>query len=214
MIEKFDEIIQLFNEIDLLSNSKIDLFLIGGAAMMRKGLKSSTKDIDIVVRSVNEFNSFKNILLSIGFNEKSVGIEYKRMNISKILTREDFRIDLFYKTVCDKLCLSDKMSKRSSEIIKFKNITLNIVSNEDIIIFKSMTERQGDLDDTIELVKSGVNWDIVLEEIKNQIKISGNFVWITWIGERFEILEEKGIKIPIMKDIIKIIEEFYDSLEN
>ncbi|MFH1916204.1 MAG: hypothetical protein ABIJ21_02985 [Nanoarchaeota archaeon] len=47
----------------------------------------------------------------------------------------------------------------------------------------------------------------------SQIRTSGNKVWITWIGERLDILEERGLNIPIMKDIDSLREKFFGDFE-
>jgi hypothetical protein len=76
-----------------------------------------------------------------------------------------------------------------------------------------MTERDGDLTDCESIVSSAVNWDIVLEEINAQIKDSKQDVWITWIGERLDILEERGVVIPIMKKINVLRDKYFKNLE-
>jgi hypothetical protein len=44
-----------------------------------------------------------------------------------------------------------------------------------------MTDRAGDLDDCKALLMRGINWNIIKEELLNQIKISGRDIWITWM---------------------------------
>ena len=53
----------------------------------------------------------------------------------------------------------------------------------------------------------------MLDEIKKQIETSGNKVWITYIGERMDLLLERGINIPIMNKIDTLREEYYDDYE-
>ena len=59
----------------------------------------------------------------------------------------------------------------------------------------------------------GINWGIILEELISQIEKSCQDVWITWVGERLDMLEEKGINIPIMKDVNKLRDEYFYQLE-
>lgn len=59
----------------------------------------------------------------------------------------------------------------------------------------------------------GLNWNLILTEINHQLEISGRNVWITWIGERLDLLEEKGVNIPIMKEIDFLREKFHEELE-
>ena len=72
-----------------------------------------------------------------------------------------------------------------------------------------MTQREGDLEDCINIAKTKINWDHILEEIIFQVTNSKQDVWITWIGERLDLLEEKGLVIPIMKKINIIRNTFF-----
>ena len=76
-----------------------------------------------------------------------------------------------------------------------------------------MTEREGDLEDCINLAKKGLDWDIILHELKGQVKDSKKDVWITWIGERLDLLEDRGLAISIKKDIDKMTLAYYEALE-
>ncbi len=213
MISEFKQLEKLFHEIDKQLKTDVNVYVIGGVVLLYHGLKPATKDIDIITTDENEYIAFKEVLKSIKFKIKDpVGV-YKKLNLSSILERNDYRIDIFYQTVCKKLSLSEGMKKRANNIIDLKHLKVFLCSNEDIFIFKSLTEREGDLEDCISLVKQGISWVIILEELVSQIETNGQDVWITWIGERFDILEEKGINISIMEEINKMREEYFNQLE-
>jgi len=72
-----------------------------------------------------------------------------------------------------------------------------------------MTERPGDLEDCIELVKKGLDWNAIKNELFDQINNTGQDVWITWIGERLDELIKKGLTIPIIKDINELRDDFF-----
>ena len=57
MIFKFEQLDEVFSEIDNLLNEKVHFYVIGGAVMLYHGLKVGTKDVDIVVYSQKEFIS-------------------------------------------------------------------------------------------------------------------------------------------------------------
>ena len=213
MISEFKQLENLFHEIDKKLETDVNIYIIGGAVLLYQGLKPATKDIDIITTNKNEYFAFKEILQSIKFKIKNPTGVYKKLNLSTIFERDNYRIDVFYRTVCKKLSFSEGMKRRAKKIINLKHLKVNLCSNEDIFIFKSLTEREGDLEDCISLVKQGINWDIILEEFKLQIEMSGQDVWITWIGERFDILEEKGINIPIIGEINKMRDEYFNQLE-
>ena len=213
MISKFNQIEELFKEIDSVLKRKIRIFVIGGVVLLRQGLKPATKDIDLIVETKEEFIILKNALNSINFTVKIPNIEYKNMNLNQIFLREDFRIDLFQKEVCGRFSISKGMMKRAVIILDLEKIKLAFCSNEDIFLFKTMTEREGDLEDCINLAQRGIKWDIILNELKNQIKQSSQNVWITWVGERLDLLEDKGLNIPVMKEINQLREKYFEEYE-
>lgn len=53
----------------------------------------------------------------------------------------------------------------------------------------------------------------MLSEMKYQIKNYGEDVWITWIGERLDLLEDQGLNIPIMREIDELRIKYFDGLE-
>jgi len=213
MISKFKQIEELFYEINENLTVKVNVYIIGGAVLLFEGLKPATKDIDLILKDKDEFNFFNKSLITINFREEYPSGLYKKMELNKIMVREDYRIDAFLKKVCKKFALSNDMIKRSNEILSLKNISVNKCSNEDIFLFKSMTERTGDLEDCIELIKKGLNWNEIKNEMFNQIETNGEDVWITWIGERLDKLIDRGLTIPIMKDIDKMRENYFNKLE-
>jgi len=96
----------------------------------------------------------------------------------------------------------------------YNHISIYFCSNEDIFVFKSLTDRDGDVIDCINLAQKKIDWKIILSEIKFQIKLSGNDVWVTWFEERLNLMEDKGLIIPIIKEIRKLSEKYYLELED
>lgn len=209
MISSFKQVEELFKEIEKRLKRKVHVFAIGGIVLLHQGMKPVTKDIDFVIETKEEFDIFENALKSVGFKTKLPTTEYKHMNINQIFVREDFRIDLFYKTVCRGFSISKGMIRRANIALELKNLKISFCSNEDVFLFKTLTEREGDLEDCISLAKRGMDWKIILTELKKQIRTSGNDVWITWAGERLDMLEEKGLDIPIMKEINKLRGDYF-----
>ncbi len=214
MISRFEDLNRLFDEIDKLLGEDVSFYVIGGAMMLYYGVKDSTKDIDIVVDKENEFLIVQRTLNKIGFIKKVPSIEYRRVDLSQIFIRGDFRIDLFNKIVCKGFQLSYSMKNGAKKIIQLKHLSVFICSNEDVFLFKTFTEREGDISDCIAIAqKTSLDWAAILKELKYQISLSGNKIWITWVGERFDILEERGLEIPVIKDINKLREKFYKEYE-
>ncbi len=213
MILKFNDLDKLFKEIDENLKEKVHFYVIGGAVMLYHGMKTATKDVDIVVDSPKEFRTVEKLLKDIGFESEIPTIEYKKIDINQIFVRKDYRIDLFQRTVCKGFILSKSMMKRAETARKLKNLSVSLCSTTDIFMFKTFTERRGDIDDCLLLAEKGMDWNVMLAEIKDQIETSGQKVWITYIGERLDLLEDRNLVIPIMNEINKLREEYFDAYE-
>ncbi|MBI2572461.1 nucleotidyltransferase [Candidatus Woesearchaeota archaeon] len=212
MIETFTEIEKLFVELNNAINTKVNVYVIGGAALLKRGMKAATKDIDLIVANKEAFFEIQNSLKKINFVVRIPSKEYANMNLNQIFQRDDFRIDLFETEVCGKFSLSQSMIQRAEKVIELSHITVFLCSNEDIFLFKTMTQREGDLTDCISISSTqNPNWDIILEELQNQIKQRKRDIWITWIGERLDILVERGVDIPIMDEVDRLRKMYFES---
>ena len=213
MISKFEQMDEVFNALDSTLYEHVHFYVIGGAVMLYHGLKAGTKDVDIVVGSLMDFIATEKALKEAGFIPKLPSREYKKLDLSQIFVKGDFRIDLFQRTVCKGFMLSEGMKKRAQKVRELKHLTLSLCSTTDIFLFKTFTEREDDITDCIHLTQSALDWDAMLDEIRHQLKASGNKIWITYIGERMDLLLERGIVIPIMGTIDKLREDYFDAFE-
>ncbi len=215
MLTKIEQIKEILEKIDKELTKKLEIFLIGGGALMFFNAKTQTKDLDVVLKNKEEYDLFKKILIKLDFEPVNIGVEYKKFELSKILVKEDYRFDIFNEVVCGGFFLSKNMINRAKIFVDLKYLKLHVVSLEDIFLFKSLTERDGDIEDSSNILeKKYFNWQIVLNEILHQIDLSGNKVWITYLNERLEILEERfGVIAPIKKEVEKMTEKYYLDLE-
>jgi hypothetical protein len=209
MISTFQKINELFEEINALLSKPIKIYIIGGAALLHFQLKPSTKDVDLIVKSKDDFNELKRVLVSVGFTSKQLTNQYKHLALDNQLVKGDFLLDIFASKVCGKLSLTDAMILRSIEYKKYGNLEVYFCSVEDILIFKTITDRDGDIDDCIAIAKREINWDLILAEILDQIKISKEEIWVTLFNERLLLLESKGVNIPILKKIEQLTDDWY-----
>jgi hypothetical protein len=210
MITDYSQIQKLFVELDGYISKRTTVYLIGGGALMKRDLKTRTKDIDIVMDSKPEFDRMQDVFRKAGFKPILPTEEYERFTLSQIWVRDDFRVDVFCKMVCGCFSLSDGMKERSvRDDIRSKNLDLFVCSPEDIFLFKTMTEREGDYDDCLSIIinKKNFDWSVVLNEAQKQSKI-GQAVWITWITNRLEEFVERGMNIPILDEMIKLADEY------
>lgn len=193
----------LFEEIGKNLSAQTTVYLIGGENMRMKGLKPRTKDLDIVVENKESYDQAMSALTKLGYEPKG-NIEFStedmRLYPSIILQHTNrSRIDVYTKKILRTLSLSSDMIGRS-EPVRFGNLKLGILCNEDVFLLKAVTSREGDIQDMASLVRMnyvGTNkfqqksfdWDIVWGEIMNQEKesqghgftdvIAGNVEWLS-----------------------------------
>ncbi len=171
---KFDEK-YVFAELEKIGDaltSPVTLYLIGGAAMIKYGLKASTKDIDVLLSTREETAELIQALLKSGYNTiqtDRLGAEYQEMLATQILENEDgFRWDIFHEYVCKKLRLSTGIIERSKIFFKSRLLILRLISKEDVFLFKTVTERDDDEADLLLLARSNVDWELVMQECMSQ----------------------------------------------
>ena len=200
----------LFIAIGKKLNKKINVYAVGGTAMMFLGLKEATLDIDLVFENEKDRVEFKEALKSLGYEELDAVIVYgKKENKPEMLTLGDERFDLFVKEVID-FIFSENMQKRAKQLHQFgDNFMLKIADPLDIFLMKCATDRLKDLDDARSIVNSTkMDWDLIVNEAKYQKKL-GKKKAIFELGYFLEKLENK-FKIPIPK---KIKDGLWDMLE-
>lgn len=212
MIGASTEVDRFVEELSRSVREPIHLYLLGGGSMMYAGLKYFTKDIDLVVRTEHEYDVCVEAMKRMGFRSIRPGAGYSRMNLSDMLERDDgYRIDIFNDRVCGKLRLSDGMVSRSSERVRHEDVALSSCAMEDILIFKSITEREGDLEDSKAIITGTmVDWNVFLTELEEKIE-TGEDVWITWIADRLWLLrEDAGLSIPILDRVIRMADDYLE----
>jgi len=200
---KLDTLGQLLAEIGNAFDEPTDVYLIGGCNLALRGIKASTKDIDLIVKDKHTFRAVESALKRIDFMPlKSFSKAYKDMHPSAIFERPGYpRIDVFTKTVCDALVLNDSMVERSRGL-RYGNLQVGLIRLEDILLFKSITEREGDLEDAADIIrKEKIDWDILFEEVIAQEEATGKTFCFD-VLDSLELLEERyGQKIRVVKKL-------------
>jgi hypothetical protein len=205
-----DYLKQEFDKLNTTVNRSIALYLIGGGAMAFYGLKVATKDIDIILTNQEDLNNLQTALGDIGYKEPNpivITRAYDEMQTSVILENQDrFRWDVFLTKVCGKLILSAEMQNRATILYPGNRLKVFITSKEDLFLFKAITTRDADLDDTRILAQSGLNWETITKECKSQSQESG-VCWEDALYQNLQYLKEKyGIEAPIEKALRKTAE--------
>lgn len=188
-----------------LLKKEIKVFMIGGGNLILRKIKDTTKDLDLVVESKEDFLLLTSLLEKAGY-QKVLKLEkiYEQMLPSAIMEKEGApRCDIFMKIVCGALTLSEEMMERSLLFKKFDHLTLNLLSLEDIFLFKSITEREGDLEDALLLSRQkDFNWNLVLKELEIQEKLTQKYFCFD-VLDTLDILKERfNLEAPILKKVL------------
>lgn len=221
----WDEFVDLANEYDVYPREKhpeerllagmeaigeslpepVDTYLLGGGNLLLRGLKDSTKDVDLVVEGRDEFTVLVDVLGEHGFTERTdVERAYEELDPSVILTREGSPSwDVFAGAVAGKLRLTDSMRDRVDETRRFGDLALHLLSLTDIFLFKSVTEREGDLEDAALIARSGaVDWDALFDEVQRQEARTGRYFSFDLLDTLDVIAEREGIQAPIQARLV------------
>src|SRR3989338_10226025 len=94
-----EELEELLEEIGAKIERQISVFMIGGCALSFKGLKESTKDIDIIVASKSDFDVFDRAMKESGFQSMNNRENEFYLSALAVYTKEKSRIDVFVKQV-------------------------------------------------------------------------------------------------------------------
>lgn len=183
----------------------IDVYLLGGGNLILRGLKDATKDIDLVVDDEATLRSIVDGLRDLGYEDRGdPDGTYERLDASVILEKEGApRWDIFVQTVADKLQLTDEMQARCDEHRQYEQLQIHLLSPTDMFLFKSITEREGDLEDAALLARqTDVDWEMLLAEIKRQERRTEQLYAFS-VLDTLDILETRyDIVAPIKDELV------------
>ena len=192
------------------------VYLIGGGAMSFRDLKETTQDIDLIVTDGDDLQRLQAVLLERGYEiVKDPTEEYDELGAQRILENNDgCRIDLFNQQVVDKLILSEGMVRRSKFALDVGELSVALVSAEDMFLFKSVAGRTDDIEDLFSLVQTDLDFDIIEDGLEQQIELLGHELFVTHMNEALLELEaQHNISTPLAKRVSEITERVYQELE-
>lgn len=212
------ELRELFRKVGECVEKPMAAYLLGGGAMCFRNQKAGTKDLDLVFGSNGDCAFFAATLEKLGFvQQRLLEWEYEEMKAAGIWrNKSDERLDLFVKSVCGAISLSEAMKKRAELLGNFGNLTVMMVSNEDVILFKGITARSRDADDIVGVVRSAkINWQVILREcIAQSRKTAWHGIFYNKLAE---IKDKHGVDSPIARRLLQLdrevlLREKYQSL--
>jgi hypothetical protein len=209
----FDEQKKLFNLIGNQCRREMKAVIVGGSAMLFYNFsKAITKDIDVVLLSEEDRKYLIRILKKTGFVVEN---RPKKNNEPYKLVFKDYILDVFAKDVF-RLKISEGILRRMKEDIRFGSLTISILSPEDIILSKSMTDRAGDREDAALIInETNVKWDNIINECVWQSK-NGDFRFCVYLYDFLDdLVHDFGITLPadVIRKIKRMHKEFMDNIE-
>lgn len=127
-------------------SEELELYAIGGTAMLLKNIKETTKDIDFLTAENQE--RIRKLFNLAGLKEKDTS---KLCNIWHL---EYIRIDLFYDEFIFGISLPNDWKDKSEHLKDIGKVKLYILNWQDIIITKIARNEQRDIDDAIDIIKA------------------------------------------------------------
>ncbi len=205
---KKSELEQWLDSISLYIDEPIKVFMIGGGALSFRNMKPTTKDVDFIVRSKHDFDILARAIKKSGFKQTTDFENEFYLTALAVFMKEDSRIDVFLKQVGKMLMLTQSMIQRAEHYKDYGKLSLYLVSNEDIFLFKSMTTRDGDILDCDSILAKGISYETVYGEIIKQSKFGNK--WFFWMYESICRLEEHNdIRLPIKHKVFNLVREHW-----
>ena len=145
---KLTNLEDLNNFLNLIAdlNEPIELFAIGGTAMVLKNVKESTKDIDFL--TTESYEKIKRLFSLAGLKEESPD------RICNIWRMDKTRIDIFYGGFIMGIPFPEDWKEKSEKIREIGKIKLYILNWYDLIITKISRSEKRDIEDILNIIKS------------------------------------------------------------
>lgn len=197
-----DAIRRQFSELAGLLENELTVYLIGGGALTLNDLKNATKDIDLIVRERAELQRLWKVLTAAGYEpEEELAEVYDELGAAFILQRDVRRFDVFHEQVAGIIRLTQSMVDRSRHLFDEGDLTVRAVSLNDIFLFKAVANREDDVDDMIRIAQTGIDEDVIVEEIHTQLELLGRDEFIGAIKHKLDRLREQGYVFDIHEEI-------------
>jgi hypothetical protein len=105
------------------------------------------------------------------------------------------------------------MESRSQLLETSGHLTVEIMSPEDVFVFKAVAGRTGDIEDMNTLIQTGLDFDTVLEELQTQTELLDEEFFVALVNEALIDLEEWfGVTLPLSESVEAITARVYDQL--
>lgn len=127
-------------------NEELELFALGGTAMVLKGIKESTRDIDFI--TTEPYSKIKRLFGLAGLKEEQAE---KVCNIWRL---DKVRIDIFYDGFILGVPFPDDWKQLSEKLQDIGKVRIFVLNWYDLIITKVARSETRDIDDVLAILKS------------------------------------------------------------
>lgn len=175
-----ENFLQLLADLD----EELEFFALGGTAMVLKGIKEATKDIDFLTTALPE--KIKQLFLLAGLKE---------VNTSQLCNTwylDTLRIDIFYNAFILGYPLPNDWKILSEHIKNIGSLKLFILNWYDIIITKIARSERRDIDDSIAIIK---HQHLDFQKLKKRYFQHAETALIADYIYKFKHLEERYIAL-------------------
>ncbi|MBS7248979.1 MAG: nucleotidyltransferase [Candidatus Freyarchaeota archaeon] len=151
----------LSNYLSQFSQLSIRLVAIGGTALVLRGIKTATLDLDFVVQNEEDYRKLLDYSANLGYMAKAYEEGWTRLKGPVV-------IEIFLKQV-QGVRISERMISRcSKDLLKFGKFEILPLHPQDVFILKAVAGREPkDLEDMKTIIeKKCINWEQLVEEIK------------------------------------------------
>lgn len=137
---------KIIKGLNFIINSRLNMVLVGGMAVVHhlKTNRVLTPDVDILV---SDMDKLKELLYRHN-------IKYNNLNNNLGITVDEFNTDFLDSQANNKKL--NKVILSTPNIAKIAGYSINIINPELLFIMKMETSRDKDIDDAINIIKSGI----------------------------------------------------------
>ena len=173
---ELEQFLNLLADLD----EELELFTLGGTAMVLKGIKESTKDIDFL--TTESSSKIKNLFVLAGLKEQSSD------KICNIWRLDGLRIDIFYDGFIFGIPFPEDWKALSEKLRDIGKIKLYVLNWYDLIITKIARSEKRDIEDIISIFESQ---KIDFEMLKKRYYCLAETALIADFDYKFKHLEEE-----------------------
>ena len=175
-LTELENFLQLIADLD----EEIELFAIGGTAMILKNIKEATKDIDFLTTA--PYEKIKRLFILAGLKEKDPSKLCNIWYLGKI------RIDIFHNEFIMGFTLPDDWKEASIFLKNIGKLKLYILNWYDLIITKIARSEGRDIEDILDNIKAE---KIDFKKLKKRYYGHAEISLIAEYDLKFKHLEEK-----------------------